>query len=327
MARKHVGPWLRKSDLNWYTTVKGKLVKLGTAQDSSEAIQRAYLAAHGVSDIQVADLIQDFLPYLKRSTAPASYRFYSAFLREASKHSAIGRSAASTLSPSVVGKWIEKRYGHLSNSTQRGASRSITRLYTWAVKEGVLASSPVKGLHKPKDGARTFLLTNEQYAKCLKHAGPHLKVAIKFLKHTGCRPQEMRAIEAKWIQDGKIVFPYKIKEHNRVLYLDSMAERIVVQLAELHPRGPIFRQPRGKPWSSYSLGLAIRKLRNKIGVAHLCAYSFRHAFITHLLERGIDPATVAAISGNSVKMVLEVYCHVSRNEQRLALIVRTNAVA
>lgn len=101
-----------------------------------------------------------------------------------------------------------------------------------------------------------------------------------------------------------------------------MAAKIVRRLMAANPTGPLFRNSRGLPWTKDSLRLAFVRLRNRIGVPNLCAYHFRHSYITRMLERGVDAATVAAISGNSPRMVLEIYNHVSRNEDRLRSVVR-----
>jgi site-specific recombinase XerD len=152
-----------------------------------------------------------------------------------------------------------------------------------------------------------------------------MRDVVKFLYHTGCRPQELRAIEGRWVVGQKIVLPLsksKGGKKRRVIFLDSMAHAIVVRLARCNHTGPLFLNSHGRRWTKNSLGLAFHRLRQRAGISTLCAYQFRHSYITRLLERGVDVATVAAVSGNSPAMVLEVYNHVAVNERRLLSIVR-----
>jgi integrase len=131
--------------------------------------------------------------------------------------------------------------------------------------------------------------------------------------HTGCRPQELRAIEAACI-DG-----HKIMLHERTIYLNIAAAGIVRQLAARHPVGPIFRDSNGEPWTKDSLAQAFRQLRDVLGIDGLCAYTFRHLFITRLLKQGIDAATVTAIVGRPTVMA---WCdHVPQDECRLLEVV------
>lgn len=336
MAKKHAGPWLRKSDLNWYTTVNGRLIRLGSAQDEPEAINRAYLAAHGAARITVGDLVARFLLVVKSECAPATYAWYARFLVAFCKCQLrldkigggretwiIRNTPAADIASFVATAWIKQEYGECSPSTQNGAARSLCRMFNWAVDANLFTRSPIKGLRKVKATRREFFADGKHYALCLKHCGENLRDAIKFLKHTGCRPQELRAIEAKWIKDHKVLFPYQVKRKDRVIYLDDMASRIASKLSAKWPTGPIFRSTDGKPWSKDGFIVAFRRLREATGLPMLCAYSFRHGYITKLLENGVDVATVAAISGNSARMVLDVYNHAGQNENRLRRIVQS----
>jgi hypothetical protein len=46
MARKRRGSWRRASDNRFYTTIGRKLVKLGSADDPWEKIERVYHSEH-----------------------------------------------------------------------------------------------------------------------------------------------------------------------------------------------------------------------------------------------------------------------------------------
>lgn len=264
--------------------------------------------------ITVGEVIQRFLIDQRRILAPASYKWYNQFLSSfARKH---GETPIPKLKATTLTNWALS----YPEGSQHNAARTVIRALNWAVAEKLIVSTPLPGFRKPTATKRDSSVTPAQYAACLKAATPPLRIVIKFLYHTGCRPQELRAIEARWIDGSKITLPReksKGKKKCRVIYLDDMSRAIAHRLAADNPKGPIFRGEHNRAWSRDGLGQRFRRLRGKIGVTDLCAYSFRHAFITRLLERGVDVPTVAALAGNTPKMVLEIYNHVSHNESRL----------
>jgi integrase len=274
--------------------------------------------------LTVTRLVDLFLAHVKLHSAPGTFKFYHLYLREFVTFVAPCR--VDELTTSLVYDWLAKRYGKCSDSCRHGAARAIVRALNWAIQEHLIERSPLKHFKKPAPSRRETFITGAQYAALLKYVREHSEGAqtradvIKFLWHSGARPLESRIVEASWLTGSKIEIPKELskgKRKARVIYLDSMAAAIVRRLAAQHPTGPLFRNHFGKAWGKNSLGLMLNRLGRKISMADLCAYSFRHAYITRLLEKGIDAATVAELAGNSVAMVTENYNKIGRNESRL----------
>lgn len=286
--------------------------------------------------ITVFDLACRFFAAQKSEVAATTLKFYKVnLLPFAKRHRDL---PAVKLTPGTLRQWVESK----PDASQYNAARTVLRLYNWAVGAKLLKESPVKGFRLPSQSRREFAPTPAQYVQCLKAltkttridgvwvqvkvhvSSPQVRDVIKFLYHTGCRPQELRAIEAQWIDGDRIVFPLansKGKRKQRIIYMDHMALAIATRLSRVYPTGPIFRTAEQRAWTRGNLGFQIDRLGKRVGIPQLCAYSFRHAHITRLLERGVDIATVAAISGNSVRMITDVYNHVASNKERLRSIV------
>lgn len=267
--------------------------------------------------LTVTELINKFLAAQKVELATSSYKWYCAYLIPFQKK--FGPLPVGKLSPGLMRRWVAT----WPDGSQYNAARAVARACNWATANMLIDASPIRGYQKPQQTRRQATVTPADYVLCLRKANS-LRDAVKFLWHTGARPQELRAIEGRWINDRRIVFPLahsKGRRTVRKILLDDMAFRIATRLAKQNKSGPIFRNADGGKWSKSSLGLAFHRLRARTGIKNLCAYSFRHSYITRLLERGVDPATVAAISGNSTAMVLEWYNHVGSNEGRLLSIV------
>jgi integrase len=270
--------------------------------------------------IRVAWLVGQFLDYVEQHRAPATYVWYENYLTAFAEH--VGdKMRVGNLTPAIVNRWIGKKYPDGSQSCHHAAARCVVRMLNWAVAEKIIDKTPLPGFVKPAPNRRETAITAEQYAVCLEHAKGRLKDAFEFLWETGCRPFELRHLQARYVNGSKAVFPLsesKGHKKRRVVYLNETAAAIVKRLSVEFPDGPIFRNSKGKPWKKDALNNAFARLRDGAKIVDLCPYSLRHAWITRMLERGVDVATVAALAGNSARMVLEQYNHVANNSDRLA---------
>jgi integrase len=74
---------------------------------------------------------------------------------------------------------------------------------------------------------------------------------------TGCRPQEVLAVEARHadLDGGRWVFTpdeAKGEKAHRVVCLTDRAIKITRRLMARHPVGPLFRNTDGRPWHPYA---------------------------------------------------------------------------
>lgn len=270
----------------------------------------------------VLDLVNRFLVAQKPQLTQSTWKFYRQYLRMFAK--SCGHLHSDDVTPGLAAEWVAKHYGKRSTSSQFNAARAVCRMFHWAEAERLISFYPLKGFRKATPTRREMVITPRQYAALLKAASSHSILAVvKFLYHTGARPQELRKIRAEWINGRKIILPVaesKGRKKNRVILLDDTAYRIVTKLAG---RGIVFRSPTGKPWTKANLIGAMRKLRRDAKVPGLCSYTFRHSFCTRLLERGVDVATVAALAGNTPQTIFKHYSHVEKNEDRLLAVLKS----
>lgn len=321
MARKRRGPWLRKSDSCFYTTIGRQSIKLGSADTPWNDIERAYHAAHAKGTkpviLTLAWLCDEYLDFVKQHRATTTFDWYSEYLKNFCAF--VGsRLRVDGLTHAILNRWISKSYGKSSPSSRHAAARCVVRVMNWAIAERVIVQSPLLGYIKPAAGTREVAITPTQYSECLKHAKGRFRDALTFLWQTGCRPQELRVIEARWIDGRKIVLPAvrsKGKKRRRVIYLDDSSAAIVHRLTKENPAGPVFRNSTGQPWTKDSLNCAFRRLRRKTNIDGLCAYALRHGFATEALKRGVDTTTVGVLMGHAnPNMVAKVYQHLAQDD-------------
>ncbi|TWT86640.1 site-specific tyrosine recombinase XerC [Pseudobythopirellula maris] len=98
--------------------------------------------------------------------------------------------------------------------------------------------------------------------------------------------------------------------------LPPEALEVIKRLAEKWPEGPLFRNPRGIPWSRISVRLCFRRLKEKLGMPKLCATTLRHSFAHHRLTSGQDALTVAKLMGHvDTRMLATRYVHLDANPE------------
>lgn len=323
MSRRRKGPWFRKQNQSWYTTVNGQFVRLGSADDPWEEIERRYHEEHAneekPSEWTVSRILDEFLDWCNKNREPSTYRWYRSRLQ--SFHKFIGdRLRVNDLDPWRVSKWVDKTYGDQSSSTRHGAYRCVVRAFNWAVRHGLIRHSPVAGIEKPTPESREAVISQAQFEDVLSLVrDQEFRDVLEFLWHTGARPQEFRVVEARHVDGRKIVLERRIskgKKRRRTIWLNAEAHAIVERLAKRCPEGPIFRNTRGNPWNKNNMSCRFSRLREKTGIDELCAYTLRHSYATRRLKEGLDSVSLGVLMGHAnPSMIGEVYQHVAQDDE------------
>lgn len=172
------------------------------------------------------------------------------------------------------------------------------------------------------EGETAVFLSAEQRKALVAAAEPHAAALFRGLELTGARPKELAAATVE-DYDGETLRlahrkgrPPKLRVRHAVLSADGVKffdQQIVGRL----PKALIFTWDGSRPWERHRWAEEFRAARDKVnekargkdripGTAS--AYSFRHARISELLQvHGIDPLTVAAQTGTSLRMIEKAY--------------------
>jgi integrase len=324
-------PFFRKQTQSFYLQLNGKQINLG--KDKAQAMTKYHEIMAGkqepLPDITAAALLDMFLGWCKASREPRTYQFYFEHLQSFIDY--IGKTIqAMDVKPLHVTQWVGTRNG--GETHKYNAASSLKRGFAWGAEQGIIPFSTLaryKPDHRPQP--REVYIQPQQWQALIDKIKPGpFKNVVLFLRQTGCRPFELRRIEAKNIDGQCIVFERKKskgKRVRRVIPLTKQAFAIVKQLANENPTGPIFRNEKGRPWTKSALGHAFQRHAKKM-MFPLFAYAIRHSFCTDMLTQGMDPLKLAEIMGHKdLKMIMTVYSHLNlkRDELRQQLEKCVNA--
>lgn len=318
-------PFFRKSTQSWYFKQGTKFIPLG--KDKEKAFQK-YHALMSASqpttpDTRVEDLLGKYLTWCKSHKAEETYHWYSRYLVpfQAYIQAHHGKMTVANIKPSHVSDWVDTLGG--GDNNKNGAVRAVMRAFNWSVKRQDIPANPIKGVERPQAKPREVYIDPAEWGRVIasiRSTDPFLDF-ILFLRETGCRPQEARAIEKRHFKSMKgqeqIAFPVeesKGKRHARVIPLNFKALAIIQRLAMKFPEGKLFRGKHGQPFSTYAIAKRFERIRNKLKLAKFHAYAVRHTFCTDALLRGCDPVTLANILGHKdASMILKIYQHLHLN--------------
>jgi len=190
------------------------------------------------------------------------------------------------------------------------------------------------------DGGTAVFLSPGQRKALIAAAEPFAAALLRSLELTGGRPKELAAATVG-DYDGESLRlahrkgrPPKLRVRHVVLSAEGVAF-FDEQTKDRLPKARIFTEDGSRAWERHTWAEQFRAARDKVNEeargkdripAEASAYSFRHARISELLQlHGIDPLTVAAQTGTSLRMIEQAYHRfiASAMREKLAAIKET----
>lgn len=306
MARRknsrNKGYWFRDGR-GWYVTEGRRSVPLCDENghlkerdcDAEKAYAR-YLIQEGpvkADGLTVERAIRMYLTWLAKHGAPGTYAIRSRLLADFGK--TYGERPAAEITALDVQDWLDSHQGWGSN---RAPLQALRRAFSFCVQSArVLKTNPVAGVKVDSVGKRVTYLSPDAEAAMYAHARPALATAIRVCIQTGARPIcEFGALEARHVQEtprGQVWrFPKaetKMRKKERLIYVPEAIAQLVRQQVAKHPAGKLFRDGKGRPWTTDALGAAFARLKRKlinlkIEIDHESVfYSCRHTFAKRML--------------------------------------------
>jgi integrase len=353
VARK-AHPWFRRSDGWWYIKLNGKSEKLARGRENRDAAIRKW---HELSlersanppadnpDQTVASVIDLFLVYSKRSYAPRTYENLHLYLECFAEAHGFRRIKDCKVLHFTA--WLDSHPEWASDWTRSNVIRIVQRAFNWAVQQGVIPSNPFKGITQRPGEPRRPMIDREFRAllhatgpkrpsghKRIKHRrrptpGQRFRQVLFFLRYTGARPGEMSSLTWQDVDLERAVVV--LRKHKTVRTQRSPRPRIIhlvplvvkllrrIKQQQTPEAKHVFVTARKTPWNRWSLGLRMRRLRDKAGLPDdVKMYGIRHQFGTKSIVNGVDIKTLSELMGHTTTRMTEHYVHLAGHQAHLA---------
>jgi len=308
----------------WWTTKGGVFHNLGT--DKTEA-RKKFMQIHGNetpvgADLNVQDLLDLYLTWSAANHASVNHKRIKSNIESFSK-SLPPLMRLRKLLPLHLTQWIDARCPKqtkdgskpLTDNTRHGYAADVLAAFNWAVKQRLIAGSPLQGFTKaPKTGRIAYLAPEQMEDLLGRIKDQEFRDFLVVTLRTGCRPGEIRVLEAQYVllKEGVARIPkpkVKGKRKERLVPLDEVVLGILRPRMLKYPQGPLFRNLRGRPWTKDAINCRFNRLRESLPYT-VSAYSMRHTFITEGQKNGIPDSVLAEICGHEdSSMITKYYGH------------------
>lgn len=313
-------PFYRRAKKSWYLQLGKRQISL--AKDRKKAFEKwkQMLLHEGLATdpcLTIEELCDRFLEWAKHHTAEGTYEFYRTYLQQFCD--AFGKRDVGRITIDDAERWLDS-HETWKNASRRAAVVSVKRAYSWGNDRQIIYVHPLKGMKKPPESRREAILSEGDMKAIFAAArGKAFKNFLLAMEETGCRPGEIAGVTAEQVDlaQGVWVLPKHKTRHKtgkpRVVYLTPRMVELCRDLMAKYPEGPIFRTSRGKPWNRNAVRCRFRRLRDKLGLKGVVAYTYRHTYATDALVNGVDTMTVCELLGHtSPAMLMKHYGHLAK---------------
>ena len=225
-----------------------------------------------------------------------------------------------------IAKRVES--GAKPRSTARQLS-SFRRFFRYIMREGLRDTDPTADIEMPRIGRSLPQTLSEEEVDALLSApntdeplGHRDRAMLELLYATGLRVSELINIQQSQINFNEGVLRIVGKgDRERLIPLGEESQRWIRDFID-GPRMEIllerqtdylFPTRRGDRMTRQAFWHIIKRYAAKAGIRKkLSPHSLRHAFATHLLNRGADLRVVQLLLGHSDLSTTQIYTHVAR---------------
>lgn len=279
--------------------------------------------------MRVKDVLADFLLALEAAgRSPATVVWYRARLARLAELAApIERIDAPAIRAWLLCVKRGLRGAATSDNYVESHRRAAARLFTWAVREGALARSPMANVEKgrirrreitvlsPEEIARLFAATPARTAKGLRD-----RAMLAVLYDSGVRVGELVTMQVSDVDLGAGTALVRGKTGEGRVPLSIECRRVVLaylqrargRMFAFADPGVLFVGKGGRPLAPNGIRQWLRKLARHAGIAkRISPHTFRHSFSTQYLRNGGDPFTLQRILRHRTAAMTQRYVHLA----------------
>ena len=281
-------------------------------------------------------LVDRFLNYLAaekgsaQNTLAAYIRDLTAFLEHLERH---GITDAAAVQAGDVVRFLEAAQQRgLSSRTRSRMLVALRGFFAFLVREEILASDPTRDLRLPRLGQRLprslgpedveRLLTGAEADRFTQRDG----AMIELVYATGLRVSEVVSLKVSQVnlEAGYLTVVGKGGKERAVPIGSFARQRLLAYLQEARPKilagrlsSFLFVNRVGRRLSRQGVWQRLRLAVRRAAIdGKVSPHTLRHAFATHLVERGADLRAVQMMLGHADIATTQIYTPVARDRLR-----------
>lgn len=234
---------------------------------------------------------------------------------------ALGTRLASALTREEIEQVVARRRD--GASTTRKNLRTLAAVFTWALKAGLVASSPTLHVAKPSEPRhKVHFLTDADEATLLAACGKPLARVIRFAIGTGLDREEI--VNLTWDHfDGDMLNCPRAKTLvPRVIPMNEQLRQVLAECKSgmRSTSGRVFLKANGQPWTVSALKCAVKRAYARAGLKVAAPFKiFRHTFGTRLAASGAQQVVVRDLMGHTDTRTTDRYTHAYAEHLRDAM--------
>lgn len=171
--------------------------------------------------------------------------------------------------------------------------------------------------YRDADGRREIYLDRAQRRALLAAAEGDLRDLLTCIALTGCRPGDPAALLRKDYDGRTGSVTFRTKTGARTIPVSPSAKALLDRLAKSKlPAARMFTNA-GAEWTPQAWAPMVKAAAAKAKLPDgVVAYTLRHGWITDAIVGGMDPVTVARLTGTSLEMISQTYGHLVHGAAR-----------
>jgi integrase/recombinase XerC len=277
--------------------------------------------------------IDGFLRHLaiERNASPHTVRSYGADLAKFAAYleESLGRAAKTTeVDHLLIRSYLASLHSKgLAKSTAARQLASVRSLFRYLCREGVAERNPARALLSPKIERRLPAYLDAESASQFVEIttdnanGLRSRAILELLYGTGIRCSELVALDVHEIDlPGRLVRVLGKGRKERVVPFGGAAQSALLaylrERSQLRPKSDaLFVNKKGGRLTDRSVRrLVAGRLRALALAQKVSPHTLRHAFATHLLERGADLRSIQELLGHASLSTTQKYTHVTAKQ-------------
>lgn len=174
--------------------------------------------------------------------------------------------------------------------------------------------------HKGADARRERYLDKAQRRALLDAMDSYLRDLAECVALTGCRPGDPAAMLRKDWDGRNGLATFRTKTGVRAIPVSPAARALFERLAKSKLPGARMFTNDGVDWTPQAWAPLVKAAAAKAELPlDIVLYTLRHSWITDAIVGGMDPVTVARLTGTSLEMISKHYGHLAQDAARQKL--------